>query len=451
MPIDPVISSGQSIFEILNAFSEPMIAIDKHYRILAANKAYERLYSASSSPLLAGRACHEVSHGYPVPCDQMGETCPLMTVMEEGSSHRVMHIHQGPLGPHVVEVEMWPGADPVSGATFYLEKVHPSPISRPDPVTEGLVGQSPLFLKMVSLIHKVAPKNTGVFLEGETGSGKELVAHAIHALSSRKEKAFVTVDCSGLTETLIESELFGHEKGSFTGAQGKKIGLVEAARGGTLFLDEVGELPLSMQVKLLRLLETNVFRRVGGVDPIRADIRLISATHRNLRAMVVEGTFRQDLFYRLNIFPVVLPPLRERKEDIPILIDSILKRLTGSGVRLSSEARNLLLAHDYPGNIRELRNILERALILSDEGEITADHLPDLQRPFACPAPLAGEDDRILPMREIERRYLDWALSRKSESMEELAGKLGMSSRTLYRKIRENPPLIQKKRNGDDE
>ena len=423
-----------TISSILNAFSEPMIALDSSYQVLAANRSYMTLYPSGKVSDIAGKKCHELSHGYSVPCDQMGENCPLSAVLADHGAHRVTHVHQSPTGPHVVEVELWPGVDPVSQEVFYLEKIHPSPLDSRSASHEGLVGHSPMFLQMLSLIHKVASKNTLVFLEGETGTGKELVAHAIHQFSPRREKPFVTVDCSGLTETLIESELFGHEKGAFTGAQGKKIGLVEAARGGTLFLDEVGELPLSMQVKLLRLLETNIFRRVGGVDPIKADIRLISATHRNLRRMVEEGGFRKDLFYRLNIFPIRLPALRDRKGDIPLLIDSVMKRFSDHPVLIDEDARSLLLGHSYPGNIRELRNILERALILSDGETITPDHLPDLQE--SLPEISSWEESKqLLSLREAEGRYLDWVLSRSEEPLSDLALKLGVSPRTLYRKM----------------
>ena len=244
-----------------------------------------------------------------------------------------------------------------------------------------------------------------------------------------------------MPEGLFESELFGHEKGAFTGAHSRKIGLVEAAKGGTLFLDEMGDIPLSLQVKLLRLLETGEFRRVGGVDPIRAQFRLVSATHRNLEDMVAEGRFRQDLFYRLNTFPIYLPPLRDRREDISMLAAAILQRLpVGKGLRVHPDALLLLEGYDYPGNIRELRNILERAALLADDAWIRPEHLPSsLQketdlRTLAVPEAVPGVAG-IIPLAELEERYLRWASQSHSGDRRSLAQRLGVSERTLYRKL----------------
>jgi transcriptional regulator with PAS, ATPase and Fis domain len=242
-------------------------------------------------------------------------------------------------------VEVFP-VENTDHAPLYLERIQTSTIAHPDPEMDGLVGESPAFSRMLAAIHRVAHQNATVLLLGETGTGKDLVSQAIHKLSPRGGKPFVAVDCSGLPENLIESELFGHEKGAFTGAHSRKMGLVEAARGGTLFLDEIGELPLNLQAKLLRLLETNVYRPVGGVDAKKADIRLISATHRDLSSMVREGTFRQDLFYRINVFPVHLPALRDRPGDIPLLVETILGRLSKPSPPVSKDAMDLLLSHD---------------------------------------------------------------------------------------------------------
>ena len=459
-PLRPVFISGTLALpphelgfdELLEGFSEPCVIIGDDYRILAANRAYRETYTTGHGDVV-GKTCHEISHHSAIPCDRHGEACPLQEAREGGHSARAFHIHHSADGRVFASVEVIPvipgpavpggGSE---GAPVYLERIISSPAGRPDPRSEGLVGESPAFVRMMATIHKVAPQMATVLLHGETGTGKELVSLAIHKLSPRSDRPFVAVDCSGLPENLIESELFGHEKGSFTGAHSRKTGLVEAATGGTLFLDEIGELPLSVQAKLLRLLETNVFRRVGGIEPLHANIRLISATHRDLLAMVREGSFRQDLYYRLNIFPVELPPLRERREDIPLLVASILSRLSSSRIAVSRGALALLKAHSYPGNVRELRNILERALILSDGHEITPDHLPDL-------ADLAGLADRggpssLLPpssspsgaprlvsLEEAERHYLSWALAQKGDDLPGLAKVLGVSLRTLYRKI----------------
>lgn len=427
----PVDNPKVDLGDLVGAFSDPAIVIGEDHRILAANTAYVAAYGASASEIV-GRKCHEISHHSSVPCEENGEDCPLLSA-RKGSHHaRAFHIHHSLGGRLFADVEVFPVPPRNGQPPLFLERIHPSAIGHPDPKTEGLVGDSLPFARMLAAIHKVAPQSSTVLLLGETGTGKELVSQAIHRLSPRAEKPFVAVDCSGLPETLIESELFGHEKGAFTGAHSRKTGLVETASGGTLFLDEIGELPLSLQAKLLRLLETNVYRRVGGVAPLRANIRLISATHRDLPAMVKEQSFRQDLYYRLNIFPIHLPPLRERLEDVPILTASILTRLTGREQPVSKGAMDLLSSYPYPGNIRELRNILERAWILSDGEEITPDHLPDLaESPSFSPSSFT----EILPLDVMEMRYLSWAFERAGHDLPGLARALGISLRTLYRKL----------------
>lgn len=415
---------------LVDTFPEPMIVIGEDYRIKAANDAYVETYS-SGRPDILGKKCHEISHHSSLPCDMSGEECPLQEA-KKGSHHaRAFHIHHSLGGRVFANVEVFPvGGD--EGEVLYLERIQSSSVAHPGPEMEGLVGESPAFSRMLSSIHRVAHLPSTVLLLGETGTGKELVSQAIHKLSPRASKPFVAVDCSGLPENLIESELFGHEKGAFTGAHSQKTGLVETAKGGTLFLDEIGELPLNMQAKLLRLLETNVYRRVGGIEAKKADIRLISATHRDLANMVREGTFRQDLFYRINVFPIHLPALRNRPEDIPLLAQTILGRLSATPPVIRPEAMDLLLAHDYPGNIRELKNILERALILSDQEEITPDHLPDLTE---NPEEFGPFFQTVVTLEAMEKKYLQWALQKTGQDLPRLAAALGISLRTLYRKI----------------
>jgi len=418
--------------ELVGVFSEPSIIIGEDHRILAANRPYIEAYAANH-PDVVGKKCHEISHHSLVPCEQNGESCPLVEA-KTGSHHaRAFHIHHSMGGRVFASVEVFPVLRQEGNPPIFQERIQTSSVGHLNPAMEGLVGESPVFSKMLAAIHKVAPQTSAVLLLGETGTGKELVSQAIHKLSPRSSKPFVAVDCSGLPENLIESELFGHEKGAFTGAHSKKAGLVEAANGGVLFLDEIGELPLPLQAKLLRLLETNVYRRVGGIEPLRANVRLISATHRDLPAMVRAGTFRQDLYYRLNIFPIQLPSLRERPEDIPLLAKAILGRLSSPPVPVTPSAMALLLSYSYPGNIRELKNILERAWILSDGEEITPDHLPALtEGDNSSPAPSIAE---ILPLDVVETRYLSWALKRGGDNLPRLAESLGISLRTLYRKI----------------
>jgi transcriptional regulator with PAS, ATPase and Fis domain len=292
---------------------------------------------------------------------------------------------------------------------------------------------------MLDLALRVAPGTTSVLLLGESGTGKELVAKAIHDASRRRDEKFVPVDCSGLSETLFESELFGHEKGAFTGATHRKMGLVEAANGGTLFLDEVGDIPLSLQVKLLRLVETGIYRRVGSSDLRTTDFRLVCATHRDVKKMVGEERFRQDLYYRISAFPIHLPPLRERLEDLPILVRSLGKRLgCNAALNLHPTTRDMLLRYSFPGNVRELLNILERACLLSDGTTILPQHLPrdvtDGRRSQTLP--LAA--DQVVSLEEAEQRYLEWAADAFDGNKKELADRLGVSERTLYRKLSGN-------------
>jgi len=244
---------------------------------------------------------------------------------------------------------------------------------------ENIVGQSPKMLDLFKLLEKVSPTKTNILITGESGTGKELVAKAIHYNSPRREKPFVTLDCGAIPETLVESELFGHMKGAFTDAIATKKGLFEVADEGTIFLDEISELPLMMQVKLLRVLQDREFKRVGGTEDIRVDVRIISATNKDLEEAVREKRFREDLFYRLNVIQIRLPSLRERKEDIPLLTMHFLKKYSeelGKNIStLSPEALRILMNYDYPGNVRELQNIIERAVALESSQELTAHNL----------------------------------------------------------------------------
>ncbi len=244
---------------------------------------------------------------------------------------------------------------------------------------DNIIGQSPKMLAIYELMEKVAPTKTNILITGESGTGKELVAKAIHFNSPRKEKAFVTLNCGAIPENLLESELFGHMKGAFTGAMYNKRGLFELADGGSIFLDEIGELPLSMQVKLLRILQDKEFTRVGGTEPIKVDVRIISASNKDLEKAVREKKFREDLYYRLNVIQIKLPLLRERKEDIHLLTDHFFKKYAqelGKDIReISSDAMKLLVNYDYPGNVRELQNIIERAVALETSNTLTVENL----------------------------------------------------------------------------
>jgi DNA-binding NtrC family response regulator len=424
---------GNDLIRFLETHPDAQIVMDANYRILAANAAYRRLYAGGRN--VVGKTCYSVSHGYRRPCDECGEACPLAASRASAEPQRVLHLHHTPRGEEHVDVELTPILDAAGSIRFFVERLSRVGAVSTLPVAAGLVGKSPAFNHMLELIQRVAPSRSAALLLGESGTGKELVAQAIHDASPRATHAFVPVDCSGVTDTLFESELFGHEKGAFTGASQRKIGLVEAAAGGTLFLDEVGDIPLGMQVKLLRLLETGTFRRVGGIDVLRADFRLVSATHRDLKKMVDEERFRKDLYYRINAFPIHLPALSARREDIALLAATLLERIAPER-RLHLHPLTLaqLEACDYPGNIRELRNVLERACLMADGDTLLPEHLG---------AECVAAADRggamatsVTPLPQAERRYLQWALAQHGGDRRALAAKLGISERTLYRKLK---------------
>jgi two-component system response regulator HydG len=423
------------IASLLDCFTEPVVLIGLDYRILAANQAYRHYYETEN---VAQHPCYEISHHYHVPCDQAGETCPVKNSLESGKPQRVLHLHHSPQGEEHVDVETYPIHNEQGEIVFLLERMRPTQMASSHPRDEGLVGRSPAFNTMLEYIQRVAPSDATVLLLGESGTGKELAAMAIHQGSQRAKQPFVPLDCSGLSETLFESELFGHEKGAFTGAHSRKIGLVEAAHGGTLFLDEVGDIPPALQVKLLRLLETGTFRRVGRTEPLKAEFRLVCATHRDLKTMVEAGTFRRDLYYRINTFPIHIPALRERIGDLELLTQSLLKRIAPRRqLRLSPKTLNCLHQYAFPGNIRELRNILERASLLTDSDEILPQHLPEecISQETQTSDGLWNFPQQIQPLELMEQQYLQWANARHQGDKRSLAKLLGMSERTLYRKI----------------
>jgi DNA-binding NtrC family response regulator len=311
-----------------------------------------------------------------------------------------------------------------------VARIHPS---------DGFIGRHAAVRELLHLLARVAETESTVLIRGESGVGKELVARAVHRRSPRSRQPFVVVDCASLHENLLQSELFGHEKGAYTGAVRLKHGLFEVADRGTIFLDEIGELTPQLQVKLLRVLETGVFRRVGGTADIRVDVRVIAATNRSLEVMMKEGDFREDLYYRLNVFSLQIPPLRERAEDVPILVEHFIRN---SGMtqkrtaRMSDAAMQVLLRYAWPGNVRELENVIERALILCDAGVIEPEHLPlgvRLEPSFRA----TDEDRRLVTLEELERRYLKRVLAECKGHRQKAANILGISERNLYRKIKE--------------
>jgi transcriptional regulator with GAF, ATPase, and Fis domain len=306
---------------------------------------------------------------------------------------------------------------------------------------EEIVGTSAALLRVLSLVSKVAPTDASVLVTGETGTGKELVARAIHRRSRRSSRAFVSVNCAAIPRDLIASELFGHEKGSFTGAVQRRLGRFELAEGGTIFLDEVGELPLGTQIVLLRVLQEHEFERVGGTRSIHTNVRVIAATNRNLQAAIQAGTFRSDLFYRLNVFPVDMPPLRERREDIPVLVEYFVDhcaRKVGKNIQgITKESLDLLRSYPWPGNIRELQNVIERSVIMCETESFSVDETWLSRQPLASECKSQSDFPRKLAAQEKE--MIEAALSESRGQVFGPSGAaaiLGMPRSTVESKIR---------------
>jgi len=307
---------------------------------------------------------------------------------------------------------------------------------------DNIIGQSTPMQSVFDTIKQVAPSRATVLINGESGTGKELVAHALHRLSNRSKNPFVAVHCAALSDNLLESELFGHERGAFTGATETRKGRFELADGGTLFLDEIGEIEPATQVKLLRVLEERSFERVGGMDKIEVDTRLLCATNRDLRRMVEEGSFREDLFFRLNVVQIRLPALRERHEDIPLLLNHYLKEFVSENAKeidgFTSDALEALIRYRWPGNIRELRNVMERMVVLSRGDRITLRDVPAEVKEEAGPIKSGGGTLRgATSMQEAEKKMVMQALDDHKGNRTKAADQLGISRRTLHRKLNE--------------
>ncbi len=307
---------------------------------------------------------------------------------------------------------------------------------------ESLVGESRAMHEIFDVVRQVAPSRATVLIAGESGTGKELIAHAIHNLSNRNKTRFIAFNCAAFAPQLIESELFGHERGSFTGAVERRIGRFEQAAGGTLFLDEIGEIDSNIQVKLLRALDPGVFERVGGSQSIHADVRLVAATNRDLASLVRDGKFREDLYYRLNVVRIRVPPLRERKEDIPLLANSFLKEISerdGKAFRpLSPDAMDTLLRYDWPGNVRELKGAIDSGVTLATGNQVTVHDLPMTVRGISGVSLAHGSADQdLVNIHDNEIRLIMRALEETGGNRTEAAKKLGISRRTLHRRLKE--------------
>lgn len=445
---------------LVNSHEKPFVVIDKNYRIMAVNKAYERHYDATSETAV-GQRCYQVSHGKDHPCSIDGEECPHEHVFKTGQAKICAHLHcDSEHHMHQVKISAFPlkGFNNELFLGECIEEVSPDIKSRSG--TNQMVGDSVEFIACIDQLNIAAGSEAPVLLQGETGTGKELAAEFIHTHSPRKMNPFQIVDSTVLTESLFESEMFGHASGAYTGSVGEKQGLFELAEGGTIFLDEIADMPALQQAKLLRVLESGQYRRVGGKTMRKANVRIICATNRHLWESVIAGTFREDLYYRIACLNIRLPSLRDRINDIPVLARSLIEGINRSmrcSYHLMPDAFECLKSYQYPGNVRELRNVLFIAATHSRNREIDAaliknvlNNLPHCNEVDAneinqmsqitTQSPLTSglSHDREEPtsLKSIEEEHIRGLLDRYSGNRRLVASALGISERTIYRKLK---------------
>jgi transcriptional regulator with PAS, ATPase and Fis domain len=420
----------QTIQAIIESVEKPAIFITHDYSIEAVNQAYRDTYT--TKVILGKSKCYGVSHNFNKPCDQKGEACPLSSCKETGKNSSALHIHKTGSGDTYCNILMKPVKDNNGMTIGFLEILEKVDFASSVSSDRKLIGKSKPFQELLKMITRSANSNISILLQGETGTGKELAALSIHQASKRANKPFIEVECTGLNESLFESELFGHEKGAFTGASTRKDGLVCMSNGGTLFLDEIGDVPLNLQVKLLRLLETGHYRRVGSVEKQTANFRLICASHKNLEQMVERGEFREDLYYRIAAFPIILPTLRARKSDISLLAEHLLLKSEFSSKKFTTEALTALSQYHYPGNVRELKNIVQRSALLSDDDLINVEHLPD------SVIALNKINNNSTNLKSNEKEHITKLLNQYGNQPKSIADHLEISVRTLYRKLQKH-------------
>jgi len=424
---------------IVNSISDGVFAVDSEWRITCFNAAAERSTGISRADAM-GRRCSEVFRS-----NICEEACALRYTMETGrpivnlairirdAADRSVPVTvstavlKNPEGRVIGGVETFRDLNLVKDFLREVDETSDSP---------KIITADARLKKLLEIVPTIAQSDSTVLVEGETGTGKGLLANAVHNASSRRDRPMVTINCGALPENLLESELFGYRRGAFTGADRDKPGRVQAAEGGTLFLDEIGDLPLSVQVKLLRLLQEKMYEPLGGVESLTADVRVVAATNRNLAQRVEEGEFRQDLYYRINVIRLEMPPLRERPADIPLLAEAFLARLCMSRAKVvkgvSRATLQRLMAYTYPGNVRELENILEHAFVLSTGPLIEEGDLPDW-----LPAEDEGSTTRdAATLEDVEADFIRQVLARNRWSRTEAARELGIHKTTLHRRIR---------------
>ncbi len=436
---DRALASPAGCQAILDSLSEGVFSVDDGWRITSFNLAAEQITGVPRAEAVS-RPCKDVLRA-----DICERSCALAYTLRTGMpvtnfaanlttrSGRTVPVSLSTAllrddgGRRIGAVETFRDLSQVEALRRALDSRHRH---------HDIVSRSPVIENLLATLPMIAASESTVLIEGESGTGKELIARAIHDLSPRRDGPFVTLNCAAVPETLIESELFGHRAGSFTGATRDAPGRLRAADGGTLFLDEIGEMSPALQAKLLRVLERKSFEPVGGTRPVHVDVRFVAATHHDLEREVARGTFRDDLFFRLHVIHVALPPLRDRREDIPLLVDHFLAHLTATRGKdvttLSAEASAALLGHDYPGNIRELENAVEHAFVLCDGGIIELRHLPEPLR-RAAPLGCLGLEDRLA---HFEARLIREALERNGHNRAAAARELGIHRATLFKKIR---------------
>ena len=436
----------ESIFDQL---SDALFIYDVSMRIVGVNQAAQRLFGMSAEEMV-GKRCRELFC-----CSSCEANCGMLeglgdaASLPSGTVH--LHLENGRERMVVIRtVQLFNGAGDVEGVIATIKDI----TEEAEPAKRQIIAESQSMLELLSFVRRVATSEaTSILIEGENGTGKDLVAKTLHYQSLRQAEPFLAINCAAIPETLLESELFGYEKGAFTDARAQKRGLFELADKGTLFLDEIGEMPLSLQAKLLRVLEEQTFRRLGGLRDINVDVRIIAATNKNLREAVHEGAFRQDLFYRLNVIQLVVPPLRERHEDILPLarffVDQYNLKFKRQVEGFSTDAEHLMESHDWPGNVRELRNAIERAMILEDTAFIRPASLPislrgDDHSPSFAVAAVGAETSMSahsaggnnMSLAEQERRLVIQALERAGGNQTQAARLLRITRDTLRYKMK---------------
>ena len=442
---------------LVNSHEKPFVVIDKDYRILAVNQAYEQEYGTSSEDAV-GKMCYQVSHGNQRPCSDEGEDCPHDQVFNNGEAKVCAHIHcDADHRMHHVKVSAFPlqGSNNELFLGECIEKV--SSMDAHLPGGERMVGESAEFIACVNQLNIAASSDAPVLLLGETGTGKELAAEFIHQHSSRSKEPFQIIDSTVFAESLFESEMFGHASGAYTGSVGEKQGLFELADGGTIFLDEIGDLPASQQAKLLRVLESGEYRRVGGKKTKTVNVRIICATNRHLWESVSAGEFREDLYYRIACLNIRLPSLRDRIDDIPVLAKNLLdgiNRSMHSSYHLLPDACEHLKSYQYPGNVRELRNVLFIAATRSHNRSIDATlidnvihNLPNCVGQDETVSVIAGhaavavsspaKAAERLSLKDLEAQHITELLDQFHGNRKKAADVLGISERTIYRKLKD--------------